>query len=101
MNYSQDPDKATEEFLNEVRTKTGVSERFINAARPLVRRAFVEVLPDRLESCLASLMRAFSRQAEIEALATEARVALENSKKKLNTMVNTNLFGAQQKQLMN
>ena len=62
------PDQATEEFLQLVRKDTGVSQRFLDAARPLVRRAFVEVPKERLQNCLNAIRTAIERQAEIEKL---------------------------------
>ena len=93
-----DPHQATEKFLNATRVKTGVSQRFLDAARPLVLRAFREVPEERLDECLAALTRAFARQAEIEKLASEAKCALDTARVQiLNTQ---GLFGRKVKQLI-
>ena len=89
MNFT--PDELAEQFLNKMREKTGVSWRFLNSARPLVRRAFIEVPLERREACLASLAKAFSRQAEIESLAAEAKRNLGNAREQI--LATHNLFG--------
>lgn len=95
------PDQLTEEFLHHARKETGVSWRFLNSARNLVRRAFIEVPLERREACMASILKAMKRQAEIEKLAEEAKSTLSEGKSQILALQANRLFGTKNNNLVN
>lgn len=65
-------------FIKSLVQKTGVSRRFIEAARPMIEKAFSEVSEEYRVKCLQDVETIVSRQAETERC---ARQALADTKK--------------------
>lgn len=86
MSDNRPKNKEVEEFLNEVRRSTNISERFLEAARPSVVRLFTEVPAERREQCLATLRSVFEAQAGTEHVCSTARGMLNQVKQDCNQM---------------
>lgn len=65
-------------FIEQLIAQTGVSEKFMVAARPMIVKAFVDVDPDRRDACLKQVRDIVIRQAETEKINIES---MHNAKK--------------------
>ncbi len=78
--------KKASEFLTQLRQFTGVSHRFIEAARPAVEKAFAEVPEDRLQDCLDSIWKIAECQVETEASCERSRALARLLEKKQSSL---------------
>ena len=53
-------------FIAKLEKETGVSKRFLEAARPSIERAFIEVPKERRLECLEAIEMSCKNQAETE-----------------------------------
>ena len=62
-------------FIRELAEETGVSVAFIEAARPMIEKAFLEVSPENRDICLDQIRDIVRGQSETEAHIARAREA--------------------------
>lgn len=80
-----DPATLANDFIEQLVKDTGVSRRFLEAARPSIETAFRDVPLDRRPQCLDAIREATTRQAETELILDRAAIqaaALERSQER-------------------
>lgn len=66
-----------EEYLKKIKEETGISDKFINEAKPRLEFLFAEVSGDILENTLKDITEIFYNQAETEKLTIQIKKDLE------------------------
>ena len=78
-------------FIQELEEKTGVSRKFIEAARPAIEKAFSDVSQERREELLCQVWALVQQQAETEAICARAKESaqqLDSSRDAMMTQLN-------------
>jgi len=68
-------------YIRELAEETGVSMAFIEAARPLIEKAFSDVSPENRDVCLNQIRDIVQGQSETEAQISRAKEAASKLKK--------------------
>ncbi|MCP4602517.1 MAG: hypothetical protein GY847_18705 [Proteobacteria bacterium] len=76
-------------FITKLKAETGISHRFLEAARPAIEKAFTLVPEENRNNCLDAIRESVRRQAETEATIESAYNFAEQIEEKQSA-----LFGA-------
>lgn len=83
--------KKAEEYINKIKLETGVSDKFLNEARPKIELLFNTVSSPRLEETLKDITSIIKSQAEMEENVNRLEVELiklYNAENEFNNSLN-------------